>query len=68
MSGISAVLFTRVGGILGAGLTQYVTRIQDRRIARASVIERVHDIEEALVELRWPCQSKSAEDIVENGA
>jgi hypothetical protein len=38
MSSVVALLYTTIGGVLGAGLNQYVTHIKDRRTARASVI------------------------------
>ena len=53
MSGFVALLYTVVGGVLGAGLNQYVTHLRDRRTARALVIERLHEAEATLAELRW---------------
>jgi hypothetical protein len=54
MSSMAAVLYTVVGGVLGAALNQYVTHLRDRRTARALVIERLQEVETALAELRWP--------------
>jgi hypothetical protein len=54
MSGLIVVLYTSVGGVIGAGLTQYVTHVRDRRAARALVIERLSDVEEIYATLRWP--------------
>lgn len=54
MSSITAVLYTTFGGVLGAGLTQYVTHVRDRRTARASVIECIYEVEAVVLGLRWP--------------
>jgi hypothetical protein len=54
LSGLIVVLYTTAGGIVGAGVTQYVTHIRDRRSARALVIERLSEVEETYVSLRWP--------------
>lgn len=54
MSSVTALLYTTIGGVLGAGLNQYVTHVRDRRAARASVIKGLHDVEITLSRLRWP--------------
>jgi hypothetical protein len=41
----TAVLYTSLGGVIGAGLTQYITHIRDRRTARAEVLEKVASVE-----------------------
>jgi hypothetical protein len=46
------LLYTTVRGVIGAGLTQYVTHLRDRRAARALVVERLADVEEAFTALR----------------
>jgi hypothetical protein len=38
-------VYTTIGAVIGAGLTQYVTHIRDRRAARAVVIEHVGKVE-----------------------
>ena len=53
MPGPIDLLYTTIGGVIGAGLTQYVTHLRDRRSARALVIERVAEIEDAFEALRW---------------
>jgi hypothetical protein len=53
MPGQIDLLYTTIGGVIGAGLTQYVTHLRDRRAARALVIERIADVEEAFAVLRW---------------
>jgi hypothetical protein len=53
MPGPIDLLYTTIGGVIGAGLTQYVTHLRDRRAARALVIERIADVEEAFAVLRW---------------
>ena len=35
------IVYTTVGGVIGAALTQYVTHLRDRRTARAVIIEKV---------------------------
>jgi hypothetical protein len=35
------ILYTTIGGVIGAALTQYVTHLRDRRAARALIIEKV---------------------------
>lgn len=47
------VLYTTIGGVIGAALTQYVTHLRDRRAARALVVERLADVEEAFEALHW---------------
>ena len=42
---LTAVLYTTFGGVIGAGLTQYITHIRDRRTARADIIEKVASVE-----------------------
>jgi hypothetical protein len=59
MSNIVIVLYTAVGGAIGAGLTQYLTHLRDRRSARASVIERLSETEELFIELSWPLSDES---------
>jgi hypothetical protein len=54
MSSVTALLYTTIGGVLGAGLNQYVTHMRDRRATRASVIKVLHDVEITLSRLRWP--------------
>jgi hypothetical protein len=53
MPGPVELLYTTIGGVIGAGLTQYVTHLRDRRAARAQVIERLADAEDAFAALRW---------------
>jgi len=60
MDGLIALVFTVVGGTLGAGLNQYVTHIRDRRAARASVIKHLQKIENSLIDMRWPDETKIA--------
>ena len=52
MPGPIDLLYTTIGGVIGAGLTQYVTHLRDRRAARALVVERLADVEEAFTALR----------------
>ena len=52
MPGPIDLFYTTIGGVIGAGLTQYVTHLRDRRAARALVIERLADVEEAFTALR----------------
>jgi hypothetical protein len=59
MSGLVAIAYTTAGGVIGAGVTQYITHIRDRRSTRALVIERLSDAEEAYIELRWPTSSET---------
>ena len=59
MSSIAVVAYTTAGGIIGAGLTQYVTHLKDRRSARAQVFEKMSEIEDIFIELRWPITSES---------
>lgn len=47
------IVYTTIGGVIGAALTQYVTHLRDRRAARALVIERLADVEEAFEALHW---------------
>lgn len=54
MTSVLVLLYTTLGGVLGAGLTQYVTQVRDRRSARATVIERVAAVEASRADLRWP--------------
>ena len=54
MSGVLVLVYTTIGGVLGAGLTQYITHVRDRRAARALVVERLTEAEEAYAALRWP--------------
>jgi hypothetical protein len=35
------IVYTTIGGVIGAALTQYVTHLRDRRAARALIIEKV---------------------------
>ena len=44
-SAFSVFLYTTFGGIVGAGLTQYVTHLRDRRTARAAILEKVAAVE-----------------------
>lgn len=53
MPGPIDILYTTIGGVIGAGLTQYVTHLRDRKSARALVIERVAEVEDAFEALRW---------------
>lgn len=41
LSAFGVFLYTTVGGVIGAGLTQYITHLRDRRTARAAIIEKV---------------------------
>ena len=41
MPGPIDILYTTVGGVVGAALTQYVAHLRDRRAARALIIEKV---------------------------
>ncbi len=41
MPGPIDLLYTTIGGVIGAGLTQYVTHLRDRRAGRAAIIEKV---------------------------
>lgn len=59
---MTAVLYTTAGGIIGAAATQYVTHIRDRRSARALVIERLAEVEETYVALRWPMTGETPYD------
>lgn len=54
LSGLIPIVYTTAGGVIGAGITQYVTHIRDRRSTRALVIERLSEVEEAYIALRWP--------------
>ena len=54
MTEVPVLLYTTIGAVVGAGLTQYVTHVRDRRAARALVVERLTEVEEAYVALRWP--------------
>jgi hypothetical protein len=54
VSGILVLAYTTIGGVLGAGLTQYVTHVRDRRTARAQVVERLTQAEEVYASLREP--------------
>lgn len=47
-----AVLYTTVGGVIGAVATQYLTHARDRRSARALVLEYVSKIEAAYAGLK----------------
>ena len=51
---VAVLLYTTIGGIIGAGLTHYVTHGGDRRATRALVVERLADVEKIFGELRWP--------------
>jgi hypothetical protein len=53
MSSAMTILYTTIGGVIGAGLNQYVTHIKDRRSARGMVITILEDVEVALSGLRW---------------
>jgi hypothetical protein len=59
MPGIVIALYTAVGGAIGAGLTQYLTHVRDRRSARAGVIERLAETDELFIELTWPSTNES---------
>lgn len=54
MPEVIVLLYTTIGGVLGAGLNQYVTHVRDRRGARALVVERLAEVEEAYAGLRRP--------------
>lgn len=53
MSNVIALLYTTVGAVLGAGLTQYVTQIRERRASRAVLIEQLYDAERLINAYRW---------------
>jgi hypothetical protein len=57
------ILYTTVGGVIGAALTQYVTHPRDRRAARALVIERLADVEEIFAVLRLAPPEDNLESI-----
>lgn len=42
------------GGVVGAGLNQYVTNIGQRRTARATVVEKSAETEGIYTRMRWP--------------
>jgi hypothetical protein len=46
--------YTVSGGVVGAGLNQYVTNIGQRRTARATVVEKVAETEALYSRMRWP--------------
>lgn len=41
LSAFGIFLYTTLGAVIGAGLTQYVTHLRDRRAARATIIEKL---------------------------
>jgi hypothetical protein len=45
-------LYTTIGGVIGAAVTQYVTHVRDRRATRALVIENINKIEVAYAALK----------------
>lgn len=53
MPGPIDIVYTTIGGVIGAALTQYVTHLRDRRAARALVIERIAEVEKAFAVLQW---------------
>lgn len=63
VSTVLLLLYTTLGGVLGAGLTQYVTHISERRSARASVVERMAAIEMSYLDLRWSPVDHSSEEM-----
>lgn len=52
MNNLIIIVYTTIGGIVGAAATQYVTHIRDRRAARALVIEHVGKVEAAFSALK----------------
>jgi hypothetical protein len=46
------LLYTTIGGSVGAAITQYVTHIRDRRAARALVLENINKVEIAYAALK----------------
>lgn len=51
------------GGVVGAGLNQYVTNIGQRRIARATVVGKVSEVEAIYAQTRWPGAESGDDDI-----
>lgn len=52
MNNLVAVLYTTIGGVIGAIVTQYLTHVRDRRAARALVLEHVSKVEVAYTALK----------------
>src|ERR1700689_4169928 len=65
MSNFIPLVYSTIGGVLGAGLTQYLTHIRDRRAARALIIERLYDVEAVFARSRWPGERKAPADKVQ---
>jgi hypothetical protein len=63
MPGPIDIVYTTIGGVIGAALTQYVTHLRDRRAARALVIERIADVEEAFTTLQLSSPVDGSEPI-----
>jgi hypothetical protein len=51
------------GGVVGAGLNQYVTNIGQRRTARATVLGKVSEVEAIYAQIRWPGAESGDGDI-----
>jgi hypothetical protein len=56
--------YTVGGGVIGAGLNQYVTNIGQRRTARAAVVEKVSEVEASYAKIVLPGGSSADNDIV----